>query len=121
MQAVRKEPDQTPKLISTLRGQPSAKPPIWLMRQAGRYLPEYRELRAKAAGFLDLCYRHVHPPRFGACGRSAACAATLTRQSDDSKLSATVLPRAQRYDPDDARAADHADVRLRKCGQPGVR
>ena len=40
-----------------IRGQPLAPPPIWLMRQAGRHLPEYHEVRAKAGSFLDLCYK----------------------------------------------------------------
>lgn len=44
-------------LLRALRGEKLPIPPVWLMRQAGRYLPEYRELRAKADGFLDFCYR----------------------------------------------------------------
>jgi len=43
-------------LLQALNGQPVSPPPVWLMRQAGRYLPEYRATREKAGSFLDLCY-----------------------------------------------------------------
>jgi uroporphyrinogen decarboxylase len=46
----------TKVLLETVLGRRTERLPIWIMRQAGRYLPEYREVRAKAGSFLNLCY-----------------------------------------------------------------
>lgn len=43
-------------MLEALKGRVTPRTPIWLMRQAGRYLPEYRALRAEAGSFLNLCY-----------------------------------------------------------------
>ena len=47
---------KTKPMLRALRGETLQRPPVWLMRQAGRYLPEYRKIRARVSGFLELCY-----------------------------------------------------------------
>ena len=47
---------ETRPMMRALAGEALPAPPVWLMRQAGRYLPEYRAVRAKAGSFLELCY-----------------------------------------------------------------
>jgi uroporphyrinogen decarboxylase len=46
---------ERPKLLRVLAGEVLEPPPVWIMRQAGRYLPEYREIRKAAGSFLELC------------------------------------------------------------------
>ncbi|KGL48944.1 uroporphyrinogen decarboxylase [Porphyromonas cangingivalis] len=49
------KPIKNDLILRALRGENTSRTPVWLMRQAGRYLPEYRSVRAKAGSFMDLC------------------------------------------------------------------
>src|SRR5690606_11621638 len=49
-------PRPTKTILRALAGETLPTPPVWMMRQAGRYLPEYRATRAQAGDFLSLCY-----------------------------------------------------------------
>src|SRR5665213_1890261 len=55
-EARQSDPVGTKLLLRVLAKQHVGVPPVWMMRQAGRYLPEYRAVREKAGGFLDLCF-----------------------------------------------------------------
>jgi uroporphyrinogen decarboxylase len=55
VETVREPGGQSKRLLRALAGETLEKPPWWLMRQAGRYLPEYRVLRARARDFVDFC------------------------------------------------------------------
>jgi len=77
----KRSPAQAEKpLLAVLRGERRGPPPMWMMRQAGRYLPEYRQLRQDKGSFLDLVY-------------DAEAAATVTLQPLErfAKLDAAIL------------------------------
>ena len=57
-------------LLRALLREPTPRRPIWLMRQAGRYLPEYRATRERAGGFLAMCTNSRDRLRDHACSRS---------------------------------------------------
>jgi uroporphyrinogen decarboxylase len=70
----RKEGKPLLRMLTSGPGGPTDIPPIWLMRQAGRYLPEYRALRAQSPSFLDFCFTPDLPSEPALCSPSGASA-----------------------------------------------
>lgn len=63
-------PLKNDRLLRALRFEPIDTTPVWMMRQAGRYLPEYKATRAEAGDFMSLCKEH------GSCHRGDVTAIT---------------------------------------------
>ena len=65
-----------PRLLRALAGETLERPPVWFMRQAGRSLPEYRELRTRAGDFISFC----HNPEMAAEARNKDAAYEVRRR-----------------------------------------
>ena len=114
-------PLQNDLLLRALLRQPTPRTPLWMMRQAGRYLPEYRATRAKAGSFLKLCMN----PRTGLRSHAAAARPLPARRGDPvlghpdraARDERRTLVRDRRR-PEDRAARAHA-CRHRQAADPG--